>query len=220
MLLGCVKLKLDRRAAAKDLYRSPLWLRRRAFAEASGYPWLILSAKHGLVDPDTRLAPYDLALGNLSAADRRVWGDRVVRSLERLFGSLDAITFEVHAGDAYRRAVEPGILVRGGRVVAPLAGLPLGSQLAWYRAHSTPDALARPGSRRQTSTPDEVRRAIAALDELPKRIGARDWPGCFADLDQPGLYSWWVDAAGATELAIGLGHPGIRRRDLPRPSFT
>jgi hypothetical protein len=69
LLLGCVKLKREHRAPAKDLYRSPLWVRRRAFAQASGHPWLILSAKHGLVDPDTRLEPYDLALRDLTATD-------------------------------------------------------------------------------------------------------------------------------------------------------
>ena len=55
ILLGCVKLKLDHRVAAKVLYQSPLWLGRRAYAEASGHPWLILSALHELVDPEARL---------------------------------------------------------------------------------------------------------------------------------------------------------------------
>jgi hypothetical protein len=57
ILLGCVKLKIDHRAPAKELYRSPLWSGRRACAEASGHPWLILSAMHGLVDPEARLDP-------------------------------------------------------------------------------------------------------------------------------------------------------------------
>jgi hypothetical protein len=56
ILLGCVKSKLDNRAKARDLYCSPLWRGRRAYAEASGLPWLILSAKHGLVEPDSVLA--------------------------------------------------------------------------------------------------------------------------------------------------------------------
>lgn len=102
LLLGCVKLKQERRAAAKDLYWSPLWVRRRAFAEASGHEWLILSAKHGLIDPDKRLEPYDLALSDLDAADRRSWGERVARALRSRFGSFDGTTFEVHAGEACR----------------------------------------------------------------------------------------------------------------------
>jgi Phage integrase family len=78
VLLGCVKTKLGHRARAKDLYISQLWRGRRAYAEASGYPWLILSAKHGLLDPDQKIAPYDVALAHLTADARRRWGQRVI----------------------------------------------------------------------------------------------------------------------------------------------
>jgi hypothetical protein len=123
-----VKLKVNHRAVAKDLYRSSLWVGRRAYAEASGYAWLILSAMHGLVDPDSRLDPYELALTDLSAGDRRAWGERVVRALDRRFGDLTGIVFEVHAGEAYRRAIESGVIARGGEIDVPLRGLPLGAR--------------------------------------------------------------------------------------------
>jgi len=134
ILVGCVKLKLDRPAPAKNLYCSPLWRHRRRYAEASGRPWLILSARHGLIDPDRRIAPYDLALGQLTAAQRREWGERVARQLEEKLGPIAGTTFELHAGAVYRRAIEPGIAERGGVVTAPLARLGQGEQLAWYRA--------------------------------------------------------------------------------------
>jgi hypothetical protein len=204
ILLGCVKLKVDHRAAAKDLYRSPLWAGRRAYAEASGHPWLILSAMHGLVDPDARLDPYDLALSDLSAADRRAWGERVVAALEQRFRELNGVAFEVHAGEAYRRAIEPGVVARGGRIQAPLQRLPLGSQLAWYASRSHASISA--GVRRRASTAAEFRVAMRALDTSPLRISARDWPNGLTGLDQPGLYSWWVDRAAAEDLSEGLGH--------------
>jgi hypothetical protein len=50
ILVGCVKSKLARRAPAKDLYCSTLWQCRRHYAEASGRHWLILSAKHELLE--------------------------------------------------------------------------------------------------------------------------------------------------------------------------
>jgi hypothetical protein len=37
------------------------------------------------------------------------------------------------------------------------------------------------------------------------RVPASQWPGALDGLDQPGLYAWWVDAAGAQELSLGLG---------------
>jgi hypothetical protein len=140
ILVGCVKLKHEGSALAKDLYRSPLWQRRRRYAEASGSPWLILSAKHGLIEPGRQIAPYDLALGQLSAGERRAWGERVVRQLEDRFGSIGGTTFEVHEGALYRRAIEPGIVERGGKVAAPLAHLGQGKQLAWYTAGATPNS--------------------------------------------------------------------------------
>ena len=60
--------------------------------------------------------------------------------------------------------------------------------------------------RRQLATQGEVRRALRDLDGAPMRIAARDWPGSLHGLDEVGLYSWWVDAAGARDLSLGLGH--------------
>jgi hypothetical protein len=188
LLLGCVKLKHERRLPARDLYRSPLWVRRRAYAEVRRYPWLILSAKHGLVDPGHRLAPYDLALSDLNAAARRRWGERVISALVKRFGPIENMIFEVHAGEAYRRALEPGLLAQGARLEAPLAGLLVGAQLAWYNAR---DDRAQPpkgtGSRQRLCTRAEVEGALRALDLAPVRVAARDWPGQLANLTQPGL---------------------------------
>jgi hypothetical protein len=206
ILLGCVKLKVDHRAASKDLYRSPLWKGRRAYAEAGGHPWMILSARHGLVDPEQPLAPYDLALTDLDSRAQRAWGERVADALERRFGDLTGAVFEIHAGDAYRRAVEPGVLARGGRLEAPLRGLPLGSQLAWYASRSIAPPPSQATLRRQASTAAEYRAAMRALASAAARVPARDWPDGLSRLDYPGLYSWWVNDAGAAELSDGLGH--------------
>ncbi len=199
ILLGCVKTKLDHRAKARDLYCSPLWRRRRTYAEGSGLPWLILSAKHGLVEPTRVLRPYDMALGDLRAGQRRAWGGRVVDSLQRQFGSLEGASFEVHAGAAYRDAIKAPLAQRDARLIVPLGGLSLGGQLRWYSSQA--DSV-----RRQLATQGEVRRALRDLDGAPMRIAARDWPGSLHGLDEVGLYSWWVDAAGARDLSLGLGH--------------
>jgi hypothetical protein len=204
VLLGCVKTKLDRAAPAKDLYRSRLWRWRRAYAEASGRPWLILSAMHGLVEPEAQLDPYDLALAQLTAGEREEWGERVVRALVRHFGELDGMTFEVHAGADYRRAVEPGIRALGGQLRAPLHSVPLGAQPAWYQSRLAMVGQA-PTMRRQRSTTGQLRAAMRALDDAPNRISARDWPDGLESLDRAGLYSWWVDEQGASDLSEGLG---------------
>jgi hypothetical protein len=71
VLVGCVKQKLDQPAEARTLYTSPLFRKGRAHAESAGCPWFILSAQHGLVDPTTVLAPYDLRLSRTSSDYRQ-----------------------------------------------------------------------------------------------------------------------------------------------------
>jgi hypothetical protein len=66
-------------------------------------------------------------------------------------------------------------------------------------------APIEPEPRRWRSTQAEVTAALAALEPAAVRIAAADWPGSLVCLDQPGLYSWWVDVTGAHELERGLG---------------
>ena len=139
ILVGCVKSKLSSTAAARDLYNSPLWRRRRAYAERAGVPWYILSAEHGLLDPETRIAPYDLALSDLPAVKRREWSKRVFNDLAARVKVLRGTTIEVHAGKSY---IESGLGARlrdsGATVRRPLERVPgIGQQLRWYAERLT-----------------------------------------------------------------------------------
>ncbi len=131
-LVGCVKTKRKGTFPARDLYVSPLFLKRRAYVEATGVRWWILSAEHGLVAPMTNLRDYERTLNRMSAADRRSWGERVLRQLRAELGSLDGYTFEVHAGSHYVAAIAAGLRAAGATIDLPTAGLGLGQQLAWY----------------------------------------------------------------------------------------
>lgn len=204
ILVGCVKLKRQTPSLAKDLYASPLWRARRQYAEASGRPWLILSAKHGLLDPNERVRPYDLALGALPAPERRAWGQRVVAQLHGRLGLLQGATFELHAGAAYCRAIEAPLLAHAAKLQVPFAGLGLGEQLARYRAARNPPPPTDPSERRCIATNEELSAALQTLDKSPQLVPARAWPGEHKVVDTPGLYSWWTDAIGAGDLAAGL----------------
>lgn len=118
--------------SAKDLYRSPLFRKRRAYAEASGKPWAILSALHGLIEPSQEIAPYDVRLSDLPRRDQIEWGFRTAAQLADRFRPVDGKTFEIHAGAAYVRPLEPALERLGARVARPLEGLSIGRQLQWY----------------------------------------------------------------------------------------
>lgn len=132
-LVACSRSKADSAAPARQLYVSPLFREASAYAERhyGAGRWFILSALHGLVDPDTVLVPYDLSLRQLSLRAREAWGDRVAVELTDRFPAGTVLWF--HAGALYRDAIAS---VAPHQVRFPLAGLGIGEQLAWYRRHA------------------------------------------------------------------------------------
>lgn len=58
--------------------------------------------------------------------------------------------------------------------------------------------------RRRKATDAEFRAAFRALDRTPVVIAAHEWPSAAPGLDVPGLYAWWVDAQGASDLSGGV----------------
>ncbi len=160
-LMGCVKTKLEGRHKAKDLFISPLFLGRRARAEALGVPWFILSAKYGLLDPEREVDTYDVSLNDASTAERRAWAARVLGQLQERFGSVAGKTVEVHAGASYRKfGLVQGLRAAGARVNVPLEHARQGEQLAWYtnQARQAPYDVPPP-SRNETP---KVRHAPAS----------------------------------------------------------
>ncbi len=131
-LVGCVKNKRPGVHAARDLYASPLFLRRRSYVESRGLAWYVLSAERGLVAPSDPLAPYERTLNTMTAWESRAWGERVLRQLSERLGDRCGATFEAHAGARYVEAIDPGVRAAGARLVVPTDGLGLGQQLRWY----------------------------------------------------------------------------------------
>lgn len=153
ILIGCTKAKRSEPAAARDLYdESDLFRRRRAYAEASGVPWAVLSARHGVVDPDRVIAPYDFTIRQRLTGDRdaRGWaigalqscfflaGRHAVKLPGELFARfVEPLTVEVHAGIDYVRALELAVasFTADITLVHPVAGMSIGEQKAWYFGH-------------------------------------------------------------------------------------
>ncbi len=137
ILAGCVKSKRHRAGPAQDIYTSTLWRHRREYAESHGCPWYILSAKHGLLAPDTWIEPYDLALAGLSAAERREWSLGVLDDLATQMQTLDGKIIEIHAGKPYVEfGLENGLRDAGAVIRRPLEHVAgPGRQFTWYREH-------------------------------------------------------------------------------------
>lgn len=131
--MGCVKAKRGAPAPAADLYVSTLFTGRRRFVERTCDQWFILSALHGLVAPGTVLEPYDVTLTTMPVARRRRWSSSVLDQLAVQLGDLSGLTFEIHAGAAYRDfGLADGLRRSGALVEVPAAGLRQGEQLSFY----------------------------------------------------------------------------------------
>ncbi len=59
VIATCVKEKRKGRHKAKDLYISDLFKKMRSYAETYDYDWRIISAKHGLIDPEAVINSYE-----------------------------------------------------------------------------------------------------------------------------------------------------------------
>jgi hypothetical protein len=126
-LIGCVKSKRATATAAGNLYISPLFVGLRSYAIANADSWFVLSAKHGLLSPETVVEPYERTLNTMSQADRRVWAEKVQGQLATAVPA--GATVIMLAGARYRSALVDSLRSRGLTVLAPFAGLPLGKQL-------------------------------------------------------------------------------------------
>jgi hypothetical protein len=133
-LISCVSQKREQACAARDLYVSALFRKARRYVEASGCPWFILSAEHGLVAPGQVIAPYERTLNAMKVADRRVWAERVAAQLAEAAPDLSRVVFL--AGERYREFLARHLIGRGVTVSVPMEGLGIGEQLSWLGHHS------------------------------------------------------------------------------------
>jgi hypothetical protein len=133
-LVSCVKSKQNQPAPAKDLYTSPLFRNLRKYAEDNTDRWYILSAEHGLVDPDQILAPYEKTLNNARKDERLAWGRRVQGRLEAVLPPGAEVI--MLAGERYRENLVPFLKSRGHKVSVPLEGMPFGKQLQYLSARN------------------------------------------------------------------------------------
>jgi hypothetical protein len=142
-LVACAAGKLDVPSPAKDLYVSDLFSKSRAYVESRLGPddsWFILSAKHGLLNPEDITDPYDLSLNSMKAADRRLWAKDVIAQFAGHLVSRDVV---ILAGKKYRERIEPSLRECGVAVSVPMEGLGIGSQLQFLKRNASPKPLNR-----------------------------------------------------------------------------
>ena len=104
--VACCKTKLDHPAPAKDLYQSSLFTLTRRYVEreiqkSSFHGWFILSALHGVVEPDQVLEPYDVSLASMNKKGREEWSVTVLKQINHIWKRPEWNRFTVFAGMFY-----------------------------------------------------------------------------------------------------------------------
>ncbi len=126
-LVSCVKSKRTTATPAKDLYISALFHGLRRYAEVNADAWYILSAEHGLLNPEQIVEPYEKTLNKMGSRQRVEWAEEVQRRLLRVLPEGAEVI--VLAGQRYREHLVSFLRDRGFSVSIPLEGLSFGRQL-------------------------------------------------------------------------------------------
>lgn len=136
VLVGSGRSTLAEAAPARELYTGALFARRRRYAESSGRPWFVVSARWGLVAPGEVVAAHDVVLADTTPAYRQGWAQFVIGQLEALLPLADLV-LEVHAGDHVLDALRAAVEQAGAAIVDPVDAHSLTETLAWYDSHSS-----------------------------------------------------------------------------------
>lgn len=130
-IVSCTGPGQSKPSRGRDHFTSPLFRELCTFAERQAGRWFLLSAAHGLVDPDDIIMPMAAVMHRKDAAARQSWSARVIEQLAPHLAGVERILL---LANARSREYLLDFLRQDGRTVQiPLEGLSLGEQLQWLR---------------------------------------------------------------------------------------
>lgn len=125
ILVACGSAKAMAPTPPRDLYVGSVFVAASAWAESTGEPWAIVSAKHGALDPyGPPLEPYDFTIDDVTDID--AWA----RSIAAVIGNGPHTSV---MGKAYDRPLADV----GVQLTNPLGGMRFGLRLQWFKRHTT-----------------------------------------------------------------------------------
>lgn len=113
--------------SAADAYTGAPFKLNRAYAECFGDAWVVLSARHGLVEPEFEIpGPYEVTFND--ARTRPIGTEALRRQVDDL--RLNRYSLIVGLGGAaYRNAINAAFVSSAVQLVFPFAGLPIGRMM-------------------------------------------------------------------------------------------
>lgn len=110
VLVGCGDSKYDGLLPAGGKYRSGFFTVKRRYSEAVGDYWVVVSAKHYVVEPHEWIDDYDKSVKKMSPSERALWGEITGTNLISYLCDIeayDAYPSEVHLllGQDYKEPI-------------------------------------------------------------------------------------------------------------------
>jgi len=133
VLVACSKRKAPVPCKAKDMYQSIWFKLARAYAEEHGDRWYILSAMHGLLEPDDLIHPYNKNLAEMTTAARMEWAEAVYIQLARKIRPPGDFRIVILGSKLYASYLAAIMRRYGYKVLMPLVGMGIGEQQRWLK---------------------------------------------------------------------------------------
>lgn len=118
LLISCGRRKSEVSCPASEMYNSERFTLSKQIANQLGYDWYIISAKYGLLSPNTIIEPYDVCLSSFSDEAKRLWARNVSDGLK---GYSRGTTIVVFANGEYSDALSSALKCHGFSVVSPFS---------------------------------------------------------------------------------------------------
>ena len=138
-LISCTKSKRGSTSPAALLYTSTLFNKSLLYAQTIARRTYILSAKHGLLNLEDTIDPYELSIKSLNRSEKIDWASRVGGRLRQLVKAKD--TVHLLAGREYYDPLLEHLNEIRCIVSYPLRGLSLGNRVSWLRKHNYEEEL-------------------------------------------------------------------------------
>lgn len=109
VLLSCAEKKLTSKSKARDLYSASLNFKNilnKVEADSPDYIFIV-SAKHGLVELDQELEPYDFTINDLNEKEKKEWAKQITKKLKEFKINLDNDEFFPILIEEYLNPLKP-----------------------------------------------------------------------------------------------------------------
>jgi hypothetical protein len=168
------------------MYVSSLYGKSVMVAEGWGLSFSILSAKHGLLDPDETIEPYDLTLKGASKEFKSEWAHKVDAQIRNLIDRKKRLIM-LAGDDYYAPLIEVG-MKDPLNFFAPMQGLSLGNRLAFL------NQSIRIQKRRSA-----IARSYGMFDHLAKNMGLHRLRDILSEeFPKQGVYFFFDDGEPTT----------------------